>query len=300
MFDFTILTDHRYVNPSERNDYINNVLLEDGLLKESLEKLGFQVHRTNWDDPGMNWSETRFVIFRTTWDYFERFNEFEIWLDKVSKKTRLINSKELIYWNIDKHYLKEIESKGVRIPPTEIIIRGDHRSLHEHFRNHDWDEIILKPTISGAARHTYRFTRDYISDEINSAFQDLITQEDMMIQEYQHQITSKGEVAFVLFGGVFSHAVLKMAKPGDFRVQDDFGGTLHEYIPTPKEIEFVQNAIKACPELPIYARIDVLWDNNDELAVGEIELIEPELWFRRSKTAANDLANIINRHQAKS
>ena len=45
-----------------------------------------------------------------------------------------------------------------------------------------------------------------------------------MLQEYQNKITTKGEVAFMIFGGKYSHAVLKKAKPGDFRVQDDFGG----------------------------------------------------------------------------
>jgi len=30
----------------------------------------------------------------------------------------------------------------------------------------------------------------------------------------------------------FTHAIVKRAKEGDFRVQDDFGGT-HHYDPTP-------------------------------------------------------------------
>ena len=29
-----------------------------------------------------------------------------------------------------------------------------------------------------------------------------------------------------MINGQFTHAVLKKAKPGDFRVQDDFGGTV--------------------------------------------------------------------------
>ena len=53
--------------------------------------------------------------------------------------------------------------------------------------------------------------------------------------------------------------------------------------------------------LPIYARVDIFTDNNDELAVSEVELIEPELWFRNNPTAARILAQAVkeklNAHQ---
>ena len=39
--DVVILTDNRYVNPLERDAYIDNVLLEDQLVQEALEKEGF-------------------------------------------------------------------------------------------------------------------------------------------------------------------------------------------------------------------------------------------------------------------
>jgi len=58
-----------------------------------------------------------------------------------------------------------------------------------------------------------------------------------------------------------------VAKPGDFRVQDNFGGSVYVYQPTPLEVEFAQMVVNACPELPIYARVDIFTDNNGELAV---------------------------------
>lgn len=291
-FDITILTEKQYVNPIERNQYIDNVLLEDELLKRALEEKGLKVHKTNWDNPNMNWNDTEFVIFRTTWDYFDRYEEFSKWLESISSKTHLINSDNLLKWNIDKHYLQEIEQKGINIPPTTFIEKGSSKSLEDFISECSWEEIILKPTVSGAARHTYKFNRETV-DSISKIFNTLIQQEDFMIQEYQNQITTKGEVAFMVFGGEYSHAVLKKAKEGDFRVQDDFGGTLHDYNANKEEIAFVEKAIHSCPELPIYARIDVLWDNNNELAIGEIELIEPELWFRRNSNSATLLAEKI-------
>jgi Fe-S cluster biosynthesis and repair protein YggX len=298
-YDLTILTDHRYVDPTEHDEYTQNVLDEDGLLAAACEKLGMKVHRTNWDDSNMNWSETRFAIFRTTWDYFERFPEFSKWLDTVQHQTTLINSKELIHWNLDKRYLLELESKGVRIPATKYLVREDKMSLEEYVRDSGWNKCILKPAVSGAARHTYKFdSTDVLNFE--KVFGELIEEENLMLQEYQEQITTKGEVSYMLFGGKYSHAILKKAKPGDFRVQDDFGGTLHEYHPTNEEIAFAEHALSQCPELPVYARVDIFWNNQDALVLGELELIEPELWFRKCESAANACAEAIQTVIAKS
>lgn len=290
-FDITILTDSRYVNPTKLNDYVSNVLLEDQLLKEALESKGLKVYRTNWDDNQFDWSTTRFVIFRTTWDYFDRYQEFSEWLSFVSTKTNLINSEELIRWNVDKHYLNQLYQNGVNIPPTCFIEKGEKRSLFEIAAQFNWNEFILKPVVSGAARHTYRFEKP--TEELSQLFATLIQDEAFMIQEFQQQIVSKGEVAYMVFGGKFSHAVLKTAKQGDFRVQDDFGGTISDYFPSKEEIAFIEDVFQKIAPTPVYARIDVIWDNNDKLSVGEVELIEPELWFRRNTNSSKALAEAV-------
>ncbi len=111
-----------------------------------------------------------------------------------------------------------------------------------------------------------------------------------MLQPFQHRIVTEGEISMMVFNGQFTHAILKQAKAGDFRVQDDFGGSVHDYIPTQKEIEFAEQAVQCCPELPLYARVDIFTDNEGNLAVSELELIEPELWFRNHPEAAHVLA----------
>ena len=292
-FDITILTDRRYINPKDINPYIQNVLDEDQLLKRACEDLGLKMHRTNWDDPDFEWSSTKYVIFRTTWDYFDRFAEFSEWLNDVSSKTILINSKNLIYWNLDKKYLLELSDKGVSIPPTIYVNQGEQRSLSAIANDTNWKKFILKPAISGAARHTYKIEREQL-EAFENLFADLIANENMMLQEYQEQIASKGEVSFMLFGGKYSHAVLKQAKPGDFRVQDDFGGSIEKYEPNKAEIQFAENALSKCPELPVYARVDVFWDNDDQLVLGELELIEPELWFRMHVDSAKQCAEVLS------
>ena len=97
----------------------------------------------------------------------------------------------------------------------------------------------------------------------------------------------------MVFGGKFTHAVIKKAKAGDFRVQDNFGGTVHDYSPSTSEIEFAELVVERSIPNIAYARVDVMWDNNDRLSVGELELFEPALWFSKNPTAAELLAEII-------
>ena len=115
----------------------------------------------------------------------------------------------------------------------------------------------------------------------------------MLFQEFQYQIQSKGEMSLIMINGHFTHAVLKKAKNGDFRVQDDFGGTVEDYLPNKEEIAFAEKAIAACPEKTTYGRVDIFYDNNNLLSLGELELIEPELWFRKHHSAADKLADAI-------
>lgn len=292
-FDIVILTESRYEHPEEVDDYIQNILTEDNLLKEALENLGLTVLRKDWADPRFDWSSTRSIIFRTTWDYFDRSTEFKAWLQEVEQKVFSFNPFSIIKWNMDKWYLKDLKEKGVRIVETQYIRRGEQKSLHQIVEEIGWKEIILKPTIAGTARHTYRINPSTIQDH-ESIFSELIANEDLMIQPFQNMIIEKGEVSHIVIGGEYTHSVLKKTKKGDFRVQDDFGGSLHEYQASKEEIEFSEGVLKEIHPLPAYARVDVMWNNEGELAVSEVELIEPELWFRRNKAAANKLAAVIN------
>jgi glutathione synthase/RimK-type ligase-like ATP-grasp enzyme len=292
MFDVTLITDSRYVNPAEINWYIQNILDDDKLVTEALQKRGLSVTRTNWDNPTFDWTKTRYAIFRTTWDYFDRFAEFSPWLKKVSTQTHLVNPIETIWWNIDKHYLLDLSNQGIPTPPTVFIEQGDSRLLSEIVKQSGWANSILKPAVSGSARHTYKLDVSNIESH-ETIFKQLIKEESMLLQEFQHQITTKGEVALMVFGGKYSHAVLKKAKQGDFRVQDDFGGSVHEYTPTKEEIKFAEDATSKVKPLPVYARVDVIWDNEDNLCVSELELIEPELWFRKHPPSAEMFAEAV-------
>ena len=292
MYDIVILTDNRYVNPTKTDWYIDQVLLEDQLLFDALANKGLTVCKKNWADKNFDWTSTKYAIFRTTWDYFERFDEFFIWLEVTKKKTTFINSAKIINWNIDKHYLRNLAKNQVNIAPTIFVKKGERITLCELFEKVKWKEAVLKPAISGAARHTYRIHTNNNSD-FENIFQKLIENESMLFQEFLNNIITKGEISLIIIGGKYTHAVKKIAKKGDFRVQDDHGGRVEKYTPTKEEIMFAESCLIASPFKPIYARVDIVYDNDNKPSLSELELIEPELWFRNYPLAAEYLAEEI-------
>ena len=294
MFDVIILTDYRYVNPEKTDWYIDQVLLEDKILQTSLEKKDLKVCKKDWADKDFDWTTTKYAIFRTTWDYFERFDEFLAWLEDTKNKTTFINSAEIINWNIDKHYLQDLERNKINIAPTLFIEKGDAITLQELFKKTNWNEAVIKPAISGAARHTYRVSlSNYRNYE--GIFQELIYEECMLFQEFLNSITEKGEISLIMIDRKFTHAVKKIAKKGDFRVQDDHGGKVEKYYPSQTEILFAEQCIENSPFSPIYARVDIVYDNKNKISLSELELIEPELWFRNNPESAKLLAEKIKK-----
>ena len=294
MNDVVILTDHRYENPKTIDWYIQQVLTEDNLLKKELELLGHNTLIKDWKSIDSNCNKTKVAIFRSTWDYFDNFSLFINWLEKSKSNIRFINSYNLIKWNLDKTYLFDLEKKGINIPRTILIKRKEKISLKDLFSKTNWKEAIIKPTVSGAARHTYRINHNnYLNYE--RLFIDLINEEDFLFQEFMTDITKNGEISLILISGKFTHAVKKIAKEGDFRVQDDHGGKVEVYYPSDEEIHFAEDSLKCCDELPVYARVDIVYDNNNKISLGELELIEPELWFRNNPNSAKLLAEEINK-----
>ena len=292
-FDVVVLTDSRYVNPLETNAYISNVLREDELVINALEGKDLSVVKKDWNDPKFNWNTTRSVLFRSTWDYFDNFEQFKKWFDKTRNTCLMINSSETIEWNLDKHYLLDLQKHQIPIPNSEFIQRESSVDLSLLMQEKKWNEIVVKPTISGAAKNTYRLKKEDIN-QFNSTWKKLIYQEDFIVQEFQNNVIKKGEVAMMVIGGKYTHAVLKKAKEGDFRVQDDFGGSIAKYSPNEKMVKLAEKCTGILSAIPSYARVDIIWNNSGDLAVSELELIEPELWFRLNPNAAQKLAEHVD------
>lgn len=290
--DVAILTEDRYVTPDRNDWYQAQIAREEDLVADALAALGLRVGRRSWADPDMDWSQCRCALFRSTWDYFDRYAEFSSWLDRVAGQTRLFNAAELIRWNVDKRYLRDLQDKGVAIVPTRFVARGEAVSLADIMDAQSWDEVVFKPVVSGAARLAHRVGRAALSAH-EAVFARCVADENMMVQAFEPAILSTGEVSVIVIGGRTTHAIRKTPRAGDFRVQDDHGGTVHAHAPAEDERRFAEAAVAACPVAPAYARVDFVRSADGVLRLMELELVEPELFFRFHPPAAAELAHVL-------
>jgi len=291
--DITVLTETRYADLAPDNWYHQQIATEEGLVIDALRMLGLTVARRAWSDPDVDWQRTRAAVFRSTWDYFERIEAFAAWLDRASTLTRLVNDAALIVWNMDKHYLTDLHAAGIRVVPTDILEAGTRLRLADRLDERGWDEVVIKPAISGGARLTWRANRSSACTH-QAALDACLAREAMLIQPFETDIMANGELSLMVIDGTVTHAVRKIARPGDFRVQDDHGGRVVAHTPSPEEIGFALDAVKACPVAPVYARVDLV-RSVDGLRLMEIELIEPELFFRFHPPAATAFAQALAR-----
>ena len=288
MADVAILTEKRYLKATPNNWYVDNILKEDGLVLGELEKLNIRCARVAWDG-NVNLASFKCALFRTTWNYFDEFNLFVRFLKKSKDVVELINPYEQILWNLNKKYLFDLSKSSINIPSTEIIKKGTTLTLEDICLTRGWEDIVIKPCVSAAAWQTYYIPKNK-RFKFENVFSSLLQKHDMMIQVFQKNIKSFGEISLMMIGGVYTHAILKRAKKGDFRVQDDYGGSVSSYLASKKEIQFATRIIKSLKFKPVYARVDIILDNNKQLALSELELIEPEMWFRFYPDAAKKLA----------
>jgi len=289
--DVALLTDRRYTSATAAADdwYLGNILADDRLLQDALTRRGLSSVRVDWADPGVDWTDFRCAVFRTTWDYYERITEFRNWLDRVSAVTRLINPLATVTWNADKHYLADLAVAGVPTVPVVFLERGTELHLSALLAEHGWSEAVIKPCVSGA----YRLSRDVVAD-VEPVVQRLLAEEAFLLQPFEPHVLACGEDSVMVFDGVCSHAIRKLPKPGDFRVQDDHGGTVHPREPEAEQIELALRAV-AVAGSPAYGRVDMVRSVGGRWAVMELELLEPELWLRRHPPAAELFAEAIAR-----
>lgn len=292
--DLALLTESRYVSPTKVDWYVDNILTEDRLLAEALARRGLTSRRVDWARPDFDWGEVQAAVFRTTWDYYERGAEFQHWLERVRGGLRLFNSADQVAWNLDKHYLEDLAQKGVAAPPTVWLEPGDPRALAALIAESGWSEAVVKPAISGAARLTFRFDAA-TAVAVDQQLESWRKSETFLVQPFQARVQDEGEISLIVVAGELTHAVRKRARPGDFRVQDDHGGTVHPHEPAADEVAFAECAVAACAEPPVYARVDAVRGNDGELLLMELELIEPELFLRFHPAAAEAMAEEIAR-----
>ena len=234
-----------------------------------------------WDDESIDWTTFDYLLFRNTWDYYQKEAAFKDWLQKIeSLGIKTLNPIATIQQNKHKFYLKELENKGVLILPTIFLEKNSNKNL-EAVLPKNWQKIVIKPAFSAGSYLTKLVDRSEIAS-IQDEFQEHLITKDFLLQEFRPEIKELGETSFIFFNGIFSHAIDKKPKEGDFRVQIQYGGKYTLLEPNIELINQAKKVLEQIPEKLLYARIDGIVKEN-QLHLMEIELIEPDLYFDIAK-----------------
>jgi len=262
-----------------------------GPLLAACSAAGLDAEWRIWDDPAVDWSSYDLVVIRATWDYAPRRDDFAAWAASVP---RLANPADVVAWNTDKTYLRELTAAGVPVVPTAWFGPGAPVDWP------DWPDLVVKPTVSAGSRDTARYGPGEQDRARAHADRLLAAGRPVMVQPYLAGIDSAGESMLVHVGGGYSHGFRKEAilRPGEspdtdalFRPEQV---TARE--PTAAERVVAERALAAVPGGPgrlLYARVDLLPDEAGEPVVIELELTEPSLWLTSAPGSADRLAAAI-------
>jgi hypothetical protein len=265
---------------------------EEQQLPALLARSGVDARPVVWSDDQVDWRSFDGVVLRTTWDYFEKLDAFRAWLAQVAS-LRLCNPLELMRWNFDKRYLRDLEAAGARIVPTRFVDERQPIDLAAAARALDCAEVVLKPAISGGAFRTHRFAVARAA-EYQAEADSILQSSGLLLQPYCDEITAEGEWSLLFFDGKYSHAVLKQPAPGDFRVQMTLGGTFHRVEPAPALIDEATRMVRGLPQPALYARVDGV-RRGGRFLLMEIELIEPYLFLAVAPEAAQRYVDALVR-----
>ncbi len=261
---------------------------ETHYLVAALAQLGVAADIVPWDAP-VDWAAWPLVVVRTPWDYFRRLPEFLAWAERTRRLARFVNPYEVIDWNSHKQYLRGLAEAGIATVPTLWLDHGcgDARA---RLAARGWGEVVVKPAVSIGAIGALRAAA--LDPACLEHLDRLVAEGDVMVQPFVASVAEAGEVSLVYFGGRFSHAIRKQPAPGDFRVQDMYGGTVHPHQPTAAELAVADAVLARTPAPTTYARIDLV-EFDGAPALMEAELIEPELFLGATPEAAMNFARVL-------
>lgn len=259
-------------------DSLDGFYAYDGLLVAPLKAQGWQTEFVSWRSVDIDWSRYDVVLIRSTWDYQDDVAAFLRCLATIEASgARLVNPLSLVEWNVSKHYLRDIEKQGVGIVPTLWFDSFQLAKIRSAYQWFDCDELIIKPTVSANADHTYRLTPEALVAQ-SEMLTEVFKQREYMVQPFLSAVVDEGEVSLFYFAGHYSHAIRKRPKQGDFRVQEEHGGHIEAIEPSEAMLTSARHALASLPDEALYARIDLI-NYQAELVVMEVELIEPSLYF---------------------
>tara|TARA_R110000803_G_scaffold20032_7_gene51793 strand:- start:3928 stop:4806 length:879 start_codon:yes stop_codon:yes gene_type:complete len=272
-------------SPTRRSDAFEHDYMMDAL-RPPFAALGMSLHDLAWDDPDLDWSSFGAAIIGTTWDYWDRIDEFLATLERIGTLTKLFNSAALVRWNSRKTYLRELEAKGANLIPTLWLDAAPPERAVSAFDELGSEDLVFKRQIGAGAADQHRLKRgDPIPDMPHA----------MMVQPFLRMIQDEGEISFIFIDGTFSHALVKRAASGDYRIQSTYGGTEKAISPSAEDLVAATAIISTFEDVPLYGRVDMLRGPDGRLLLMELELIEPYLYPLEGPELGTKMASAVAR-----
>ena len=274
---------------------LSNFQSYDNLIVKPFRNLGWECEFIPWDSISINWDDFEAVIIRSTWDYQQKEKLFFKTLQSIEASTAtLYNSLDTVKWNINKRYLLELERENISIIPTKFYDSFDFDIVSQLFSFFNEYKLIIKPCVSANADDTFILEQSKM-ENLKSVLKNTFSQKNFLVQPFIKNIKSEGEYSLIYFGNRLSHVLLKTPKNGDFRVQEEHGGSLKK-INKPESllIDFGNKVMQTIPYQCLYSRVDVVRDGNNYLLM-EVELIEPSLYFNMDPKSPQMFAKVFNK-----
>ena len=263
---------------------------------DAMATLGWQSETVPWRDPSVEWNDYDAVYICTPWDYPQHADEFMRVLETIDNSSAsLVNQLSLVQWSLSKTYLRDLEEKGAAIVPSIWFDEFDVNQVPQWFDALDSDTLVIKPDIGGNATDTF-VLRNPLSAELTDRLSQLFQQRPFLVQPFIANIQTEGEFSLFFFGGEYSHAIQKIPKPGDFRVQEEHGADIRSVQPAPDLLDTAQQVLALVEPKPVYVRADFVRDAGNVFLLMELELIEPSLYLRTDDRAAARFAAAFDRH----
>ncbi len=257
---------------SRRDDAFEHDLTV-GFLGLGLHRQGRTLTAVQWDHSDVDWSSFEAAVIGTTWDYPQRLKEFTATLHDIDSKTTLLNPLELVVWNTRKTYLQALAQLGIATIPTLWLERVTESACREAFATFAATDIVIKPQVGAGA------WRQVLLNQHEPWPADLsLPPAEVMVQPLMRRIRIDGEYSFLFFNRRFSNAVVKRAVAGDYRIQSLYGGIESPHLPTSTDLSQAKAVVDAVEGPLLYARVDMVRDESDQLLLMELELIEPYLY----------------------
>lgn len=267
---------------------------DDRHLLDALRAAGVDARPVVWEDAHHDWGAARLTVMRSAWDYAFRREQFLAWADRVAGRTTLWNSARMVRWNTHKRYLCDLAERGVSVVPTVLLPAGSRVSLEALLHERGWEDAVVKAAVAQSGRYAMAVPRARRAAG-QAHLERLLPFEDMLVQPHVPSVATTGERSLIFVDGQFTHAVRKRAAAGEFRVHDDYGGSVVPEEPDDAALAVARAAIAAAGEPLHYARVDVVRGGEGEPLIMEFELVEPELFLRFSPAAVAAFVACIER-----